>query len=739
MKNRRAYSDLIFVIVILFLAFASFISYKRIGKQNEASGFVAHANLVRLKLGETLTSLRKADKKIQDSIRLNNDEFKNQILRDSLLAYQMLSELDSLTYGDKGQHVKILQLNLIIKKWLENLHGERIRSEKISADLSGYITESQSILNRMQILIAEMRHDQNDQLLLKIQEKDRSAFLVPLYSLVFSFLAILLISGTYFRLRSETRLRLQAEGGQAVIHNFFQQAPAMLAILKGPEHVFEFANQQVQDLIGGRNPVNMPIREAVPESMGQGYFEILDEVYKTGEPFIGKEMPLQVERGESAQKIYINIICQVLKNVSGETEGILVFCYDVSEQVLARNLLQESESRSRLAIEASHMGTFDWDLQNENFLSSERLVEIFGFQNAQNTSHQNLLDRFHPEDKPIRDEAVQNSFKTGSLNYEARLIWPDKSIHWINVLGKILSDNARNILRMYGTVADITPQKIALEEKKHFVQELEKKVHERTQSLNYANFILKQTVNELEQTNSELASFNYIASHDLKEPIRKIKAFSKRIEDLDQEKLSASSKDYFQRIISAADRMEILIDAFLSYSQTSNIRAAFEMTDFNKVFLEVKTDFAETLEQKNIHLESQPLPALMSIPLQINQLFTNLIANSIKYSRTDVRPVIDISAEELDGKELSFEGADINSLYWKISIRDNGIGFDQLYKNQIFELFQRLHNRQEYPGTGIGLAICKKIMRNHKGFISASGNIGSGAIFSMYFPSLFEA
>ncbi len=739
MKNRRAYSDLIFVIVILFLAFASFISYKRITKQNEASSFVAHANLVRLKLGETLTNLRKAEKKVQDSIHVNNEEFKNQILSDSLMAYQMLSELDSLTYGDKGQHVKILQLNLIIKKWLENLHGERIRSEKISADLSEYITESQFILNRMQILIAEMRHDQNDQLLLKIQEKDRSAFLVPLYSLVFSFLAILLISGTYFRLRSETRLRMQAEGGQAVIHNFFQQAPAMLAILKGPEHVFEFANQQVQDLIGGRNPVNKTIREAVPVSTGQGYFEIMDVVYKTGEPFIGKEMPLQVERGETVQQIYINIICQVLKNVSGETEGILVFCYDVSEQVLARNLLQESENRSRLAIEASNMGTFDWDLQNEHFLSSERLVEIFGYKNAQNTSHQNLLDRFHPEDKPIRDEAVQNSFKIGSLNYEARLIWPDNSIHWINVLGKILSDNVRNILRMYGTVVDITPQKTALEEKKYFVQELEKKVYERTQSLNYANFILKQTVSELEQTNSELASFNYIASHDLKEPIRKIKAFSKRIEDLDQEKLSVSSKDYFQRIISAADRMEILIDAFLSYSQTSNIRAAFEMTDFNKVFLEVKTDFAETLEQKNIRLESQPLPALMSIPLQINQLFTNLIANSIKYSRTDVRPVIEISAEELYGKELSFEGADINSLYWKISIRDNGIGFDQLYKNQIFELFQRLHNRQEYPGTGIGLAICKKIMRNHKGFISASGNIGSGAIFSMYFPSLFEA
>src|ERR1700722_16695164 len=120
MKNRRVFSDLVFVVIILFLAFASFISYKRITKQNEASGFVTHANLVRFKLGETLALLRSAEKKEQDSIRENNEEFKNQILRDSLMAYQLLGELDSLTNGDHNQHTKILQLNLILKKWLEN-------------------------------------------------------------------------------------------------------------------------------------------------------------------------------------------------------------------------------------------------------------------------------------------------------------------------------------------------------------------------------------------------------------------------------------------------------------------------------------------------------------------------------------------------------------------------------------------------------------------------------------------
>ena len=250
--------------------------------------------------------------------------------------------------------------------------------------------------------------------------------------------------------------------------------------------------------------------------------------------------------------------------------------------------------------------------------------------------------------------------------------------------------------------------------------------------------VLKIRLLNWKQSNAELASFNYIASHDRQEPLRKIIAFSKRIEDLDQAGLSDLSKDYFQRIISATARMQNLIDAFLSYSQSSNISAVFEPADLNIILNEVKTDFTEVLEQKNIIFEKQPLPTLTCIPLQVNQLFTNLIGNAIKYGRPEIQRRIEIFAEELNGSELLFEGVNAGKRYWKISVQDNGIGFDQTYESQIFELFQRLHKRHEYAGTGIGLAICKKIMRNHKGFIEAYGKSGTGSVFSVYFPSLFE-
>ncbi len=857
MKNRRAFTDLIFLSIIIFLASASFISYERIIKLNEQSNLVVHANLVKLKLAQTISQIKEAENRLQDSIHINRTEFNNLLRDDSAQAYLRLDELDSLTSDNKIQQDRIPRLQSMLGNWLENLRTENAVTTEKNDSVSAYVLQGQRILDHFEQVITEMTNQEDELLLERIQEKDRSAFLTPLYSLVFSFLAMLIVTIAYFRLRSETRLRLKAEDAQAIIHNFFNQAPAMLAILKGPEHIFEFVNPPFRELIGGRNPVNQSVREAIPEAAGQGYLEILDSVYQTGHPFVGKEMPLPLDRGKGVEKIYINFICQVLKNASGQTDGILAFCNEVSEQVLSREQLQQSESRSRLAIEAARMGTFDWDLKNQQFISSERLVEIFGYHDAKKIKHQDLLDRFHPDDKHIRDEAVNNSFTMGSLKYEARIIWPDKSIHWINVYGKIFHDESRNILRMYGTVLDVTPQKIALEEireseskfrllanampqliwttdkignlnyfneavhdfsglsfedlknrgwlavvhpdelkenirkwfesidtgnefifehrfknaqgsyrwhlsraipqkddqgyiqmwigtstdiqeQKHFMQELERNVFERTESLNHANLVLEQTVRELEQTNAELASFNYVASHDLQEPLRKIVAFSKHIDEVDKDSLSDSSRDYFNRIINAASRMQNLIDAFLSYSQTSNIQAAYEKTDLNQVCREVVNDFSETIEQNHIHLECQELPVIMGIPLQINQLFTNLIGNAIKYRRSSVGHQIQIGVEKLAGNTILMEGTDPGICYWKISIRDNGIGFDQKYETQIFELFQRLHSRQEYAGTGIGLAICKKIMRNHRGFIHATGETGSGAVFSMYFPAAIE-
>ena len=255
-----------------------------------------------------------------------------------------------------------------------------------------------------------------------------------------------------------------------------------------------------------------------------------------------------------------------------------------------------------------------------------------------------------------------------------------------------------------------------------------------SEELAKANRQLERKNRQLEQSNQELASFSYVASHDLQEPLRKIQGFSNRIIEVEAEKFSPSARDYFERIISAASRMQNLIDALLNFSRTNTQDQIFEVTDLNIILNEVKVALKENIEDKQAVFTADVLPTIPVIPVQIHQLFLNLIGNAIKYNKQGIPPVVKISVDVV--KTALDNGAELDPAfsYWKISFEDNGIGFEQQYESKILELFQRLHGRTEYSGTGIGLAICKKIVQNHNGVLKAIGKSGIGSIFSVYFP-----
>lgn len=238
---------------------------------------------------------------------------------------------------------------------------------------------------------------------------------------------------------------------------------------------------------------------------------------------------------------------------------------------------------------------------------------------------------------------------------------------------------------------------------------------------------------ELQNQNAELASFSYIASHDLQEPLRKIQAFTSRILEKESNAFSESGLDYFSRIVEAASRMQKLIEALLNYSRTNTTAIILQPTDLNVVLDEVKNDLKEEIESKNVIIESEKLPTLNIFPLQFHQLFSNILSNAIKYHKPGTQPKIHITQNLVASTALD-EDAVPGSRFYKISIRDNGIGFAQEHNNKIFDLFQRLHGKDEYEGTGIGLAICKKIMQNHHGFIKAEGKQNEGATFHIYVP-----
>jgi two-component system sensor kinase FixL len=225
---------------------------------------------------------------------------------------------------------------------------------------------------------------------------------------------------------------------------------------------------------------------------------------------------------------------------------------------------------------------------------------------------------------------------------------------------------------------------------------------------------------QLEKSNEELEQYAWLTSHDLKEPLRKILTFSDALIKKDAVNLSEQGYNYLQKIHSAAGRMKSLIEAVLSYSNVSSDLELFVDTDLNDILAGVIEDLEISIEQKGAIIEHESLPVIEAIPIQMTQLFQNVISNSIKYSKPGISPHITISCQE------EKEG-------FKITIVDNGIGFEKMYADKIFHVFQRLHNKS-YEGTGIGLALCKKITDAHKGSIYAESEPGKGSTFIIYLP-----
>jgi PAS domain S-box-containing protein len=241
--------------------------------------------------------------------------------------------------------------------------------------------------------------------------------------------------------------------------------------------------------------------------------------------------------------------------------------------------------------------------------------------------------------------------------------------------------------------------------------------------------------NELTNANEELKSFTYIASHDLREPLRKIMMFMGRIlAKVSLGELSVEVKGYFDRISAATTHMQNLIDALLRYSEMNDKHFELVETNLNELVEEVKENLLLLIEDKGAMIKSDPLPTIMAMPSQIKQLFSNLISNSIKYSNPEKPPVIEITVSKVAARDIITEFPIAKNTYWKIVLKDNGIGFDQMYHFKIFELFQRLHDKDKFSGTGIGLSICNKVVQNHNGFITADGHVGEGSEFNIFLP-----
>jgi light-regulated signal transduction histidine kinase (bacteriophytochrome) len=252
--------------------------------------------------------------------------------------------------------------------------------------------------------------------------------------------------------------------------------------------------------------------------------------------------------------------------------------------------------------------------------------------------------------------------------------------------------------------------------------------------LAFQNEEKEKRAEELVIVNTELLAFNYVSSHDLQEPLRKIQTLAGRILDKESQNLSDAGKDYFNRIQTAAGRMRQLIEDLLVYSRTNIAERKFEKVDLNTVIEAVKAELKENIEEKHAIIEVTEMCEMSIIPFQFHQLMHNLLRNALKFSSPKRPPHILIKSRIVKGNELNNPKLVAEKSYCHITVSDNGIGFEPEYKDRIFEVFQKLHGKEKYEGTGIGLAIVKKIVENHHGIVTATGQLNKGATFDIYIP-----
>jgi PAS domain S-box-containing protein len=418
----------------------------------------------------------------------------------------------------------------------------------------------------------------------------------------------------------------------------------------------------------------------------------------------------------------VSTLGKVVTSSDGNVLKIIGVMTDVTEQVqlnkeqqhLKDNLAKYRESmieRERLL----HFGSLEMDLLTRDLHWSDGMYLLFGYDPVNDKGSITINDDFYKLHMSEADLSSSKSKLIDALknkdNYviETSIRTTDGTVKKLETYGKIERQVTGEPYKVLGITRDITRLK-----------DYEK------------NLQLK--IEELDRSNKELEEFSYIASHDLQEPLRKITAFSERLQERAGHEISQEAQLYLQRIIAATHNMRSLIDNLLEFSRTSRTNQPFETVDLNVVLKLVTTDLELKIEETNTVIESSSLPVITAIPSQMIQLFTNIIANAIKFKKPAEAPLLKVSSEPLTDKEKASRFLVPEKLYYKIVISDAGIGFEQEYAAKIFQIFQRLHGKAEYPGSGIGLAICKKIVDNHNGIIYAESAPGRGSTFSFIFP-----
>lgn len=532
--------------------------------------------------------------------------------------------------------------------------------------------------------------------------------------------------------------RQELEKSEHFSRTIFYNSPIAKLVYTGEEMILSEANEKMLEIFGrDADIIGKPLMEAIPELKNSERLEKYKRVIRTGAIHTVVAERIELVKKGVPYWGYYDYTYKPLYDTSGKIYGVMCTAIEVTDQVLSRQRLEEAESNMRVAVELAQLGTWSIDVATNGLTYSDRLIEWFGYDPA-SKDFTEVIPIIAEEDRERVMQSVQEALTIGSAGmYDEIYTVIDRNNgnrRVIHAQGKTIFDAEGTPLRMNGTAQDITIQKqlqLALEQQVQFrTEEIATVVEELTAT----NEELADTNVQLSNSNEELAQFAYIASHDLQEPLRKISTFSQMLENSLGDTITEEVQRYLSRIMTSSSRMRKLVSDVLYYSQLVKVEEHFQKVDLNEILEHILVDFDLLIEQKGAVITQDVLPTVHAIPTQMMQLFRNILGNALKFTRTDISPVITVRLEELAEGDVKTHNLSSNLEYFKIRIQDNGIGIAPEYAQKIFNIFHRLHSKTEYEGTGIGLAMCKKIMLNHRGDIYVEGIPGVGSSFCIILP-----
>ncbi|QJD79613.1 ATP-binding protein [Spirosoma rhododendri] len=590
-------------------------------------------------------------------------------------------------------------------------------------------------------------------------------------------------SGVAQDITQQAQARQQSETSEQRFRNLVLASPTATTVFTGRDMVVQAINQPMLQIWGkDKSVLNRRLHDAMPELIGQPFLSLLQRVFDTGETYRNPEGKAAIFIDGQLREFWFNFSYNPLYNADGRIYGIIHTATDITEQVVARRQLAANEARQTFLLTLSdHLrqltdltqiqykaacllgaylganrvgyavdqGDGETAVVTCNYINGvDELKGTYRYADCGPTvlagflAGQTIIRPDIMQDaslSPAEKEAHQKLQLGATLNkpllrgkqlLAVLFIHYREPHHWSADELSLLDETAERTWEAIERARVETALRQREEQYRLLAQELDERVKIRTQELELAN-------KELARSNDSLQQFAYVASHDLQEPLRKIQSFSTLLTQHLDNQLTDSGRDYIERITNASARMSTLIKDLLTYSRVSTRQQAFQPTSLDEIVKDVLVTLDWASSQRDARLDVGPLPVVQGDEMQLTQLFQNLLSNALKFTPPGQVPYVRVHSTLQARNELPAHAQPTSDarFFHRICVQDTGIGFDTKYLDRIFQVFQRLHNRHEFPGTGVGLAICQRVAENHGGAITADSRPGEGATFIVYLPA----